>query len=279
MPIVRRKLGITAPALAAAAAVAAAAVAAALAWWPPRLRAPEPISAPAPASGTTSQATSPSAAEESGSQVTEGRTLPPAAPPIAARDRSRHDPSRRPAPRPYTPPRVSSPEAPQPPHPISPQPMPVEAPGAGRAPATPPAGPADEGSFTTPPGAQLTAPPPLVPEVVPPVNRAHEPVITAPVPVALTAPRHPIPYQMIVEAPGIASGARLKGVEARVRLRLLVRADGTVGRTEIAVPSGRPELDAAAHEAAGRWRFLPARRDGDPIESIVLIWVTFTSGP
>ena len=88
-----------------------------------------------------------------------------------------------------------------------------------------------------------------------------------------------MPYQMIVEAPGIGASARLKGVDARVRLRLLVRADGTVGRTEIAVHSGRPELDAAALEAAVRWRFLPARRDGDPIESIVLIWVTFTSGP
>jgi len=88
-----------------------------------------------------------------------------------------------------------------------------------------------------------------------------------------------MPYQMVVDAPGMVGAARLKGVEARVRLRLLVRSDGTVGRAEVAVPSGRPELDAAALGAAMGWRFLPARRDGEPIDSVALIWVAFVSSP
>ena len=82
-----------------------------------------------------------------------------------------------------------------------------------------------------------------------------------------------------METPGLAAEARPEQVSARVRLRLLVREDGAVGRVEIAVPSGRPELDAAAAAAAALWRFLPARRDGAPIASVVLIWVAFVSVP
>jgi protein TonB len=84
---------------------------------------------------------------------------------------------------------------------------------------------------------------------------------------------------MVVEAPGVVSAARLNGVEARVRLRLLVRADGRVERADVIIPSGRPELDAAAQNAAMGWRFLPARRDGEPIASIALVWVAFTTSP
>lgn len=84
---------------------------------------------------------------------------------------------------------------------------------------------------------------------------------------------------MIVDAPGLSSTARLEAVEARVRLRLLIRADGSVAGVEVAVPSGRPELDAAALDAARHWRFLPARRDGEPIDSVALIWVAFVVGP
>ncbi len=122
----------------------------------------------------------------------------------------------------------------------------------------------------SPPPAAATAPP------VPPPAPA---VLTPPVPLHLTPPRHPLPYRMIVDAPGLSSTARLEAVEARVRLRLLIRADGSVAGVEVAVPSGRPELDAAALDAARHWRFLPARRDGEPIDSVALIWVAFVVGP
>jgi protein TonB len=68
-------------------------------------------------------------------------------------------------------------------------------------------------------------------------------------------------------------------VQARVRLRLVIRADGTTRGAEIAVPSGRAELDAAAMDAVRQWRFLPARRNGEAIESVVLIWVAFIAAP
>ncbi len=82
-----------------------------------------------------------------------------------------------------------------------------------------------------------------------------------------------------MEGPGLVAEARPERVSARVRLRLLVREDGSVGRVEIAVPSGRVDLDAAAASAARAWRFLPARRDGSPIASTVLIWVSFVVEP
>lgn len=83
----------------------------------------------------------------------------------------------------------------------------------------------------------------------------------------------------MVESPGLTASARIEGVTARVRLRLHLRDDGTVERVQIAVSSRRPDLDSAAAEAALSWRFLPARRDGAPIASSVLIWVAFVGGP
>lgn len=132
------------------------------------------------------------------------------------------------------------------------------------------------------PSAPAALPPASPPATaLPPPSSAPSPapVLTPPVPVHLSPPKHPLPYRMVVDAPGLAAAARLEAVEARVRLRVTVRADGTVGRVEIAVPSGRPELDAAALEAAPQWRFLPARRNGEPIESVALIWVAFIAEP
>lgn len=104
-------------------------------------------------------------------------------------------------------------------------------------------------------------------------------MLSPPVPISLPPPAHPDAWRVIVEAPGLAAEARAERLAARVRLRLLVREDGTVGRVEVAVPSGRPEMDAAAAAAAAGWRFLPARRDGAPITSIVLVWVAFVVAP
>jgi protein TonB len=57
---------------------------------------------------------------------------------------------------------------------------------------------------------------------------------------------------------------------------VLVGRDGTVGQVEIAQSSGVPELEAAAREAAKRWRFAPARRGEKPIEAWVTVPVEFT---
>ncbi len=104
-------------------------------------------------------------------------------------------------------------------------------------------------------------------------------MITPPVPIALAPPPHPPAWHMVVDGPGLVAEARPEQISARVRLRLLVREDGRVGQVDIVISSGRPELDAAAGSAARAWRFAPARRDGHPIASTVLIWVSFVVGP
>jgi protein TonB len=108
---------------------------------------------------------------------------------------------------------------------------------------------------------------------------AASPVLTAPIPVAIDPPRHPDAWQVIVEGPGMVAAARPNAISARVRLRLHLRDDGSVALVTIVTSSGRSDLDAAATGAARAWRFLPARRDGVPIESRVLIWVAYVLEP
>jgi protein TonB len=64
-----------------------------------------------------------------------------------------------------------------------------------------------------------------------------------------------------------------------VQVRLLVRADGTVGRVDVLASSGDPELDRATVAAMSRWRFDPARRGGTPVDSYYVVWVRFVAGP
>jgi protein TonB len=67
-------------------------------------------------------------------------------------------------------------------------------------------------------------------------------------------------------APGYPADARRNGREGRVTVRMLVSAEGNVVRSHIMRSSGTPSLDAEALAAVGRWRFVPARRDGAAVE-------------
>ncbi len=87
-------------------------------------------------------------------------------------------------------------------------------------------------------------------------------------------PLHPVLRAVVVPGPGGAAAGQA-AVRGRVRVRLLVLADGTVAAAEILVSSGDPELDQAARRGLMRWRFLPARRDGVPVDAYLLLWVTF----
>jgi protein TonB len=70
--------------------------------------------------------------------------------------------------------------------------------------------------------------------------------------------------------------SRRLGEEGKVRLRVKVRADGTAERVEISQSSGFDRLDEAARAAVERWRFIPARRGEDAIESWVIVLVRFS---
>jgi protein TonB len=73
----------------------------------------------------------------------------------------------------------------------------------------------------------------------------------------------------------LGAGATVAAAQGRVRLRLLVRLDGSVGTVEMLVSSGHPELDRAAVAALAQWRFQAATRDGVPIDAYYQVWVVF----
>lgn len=64
-------------------------------------------------------------------------------------------------------------------------------------------------------------------------------------------------------------------VEGLVMMEAVVRADGTVGELCVTRPLGWG-LDLSAVNAARRWLFEPATREGAPIPVVVLIELTFT---
>ncbi|HWN58514.1 MAG TPA: TonB family protein, partial [Methylomirabilota bacterium] len=76
--------------------------------------------------------------------------------------------------------------------------------------------------------------------------------------------------------PAYPAIARRRAQQGTVTIRVLVDVDGVVQRAEIAESSGFDVLDDAAIETVrGRWRFVPARSAGNPIESWVLVPIRF----
>ncbi|HXF67131.1 MAG TPA: energy transducer TonB, partial [Burkholderiales bacterium] len=69
--------------------------------------------------------------------------------------------------------------------------------------------------------------------------------------------------------------ARRAGEQGTVLLRVLVARDGQPARVELERSSGSRHLDAAALEAVKAWRFIPARRGTEPLESWVLVPIVF----
>jgi TonB family protein len=88
------------------------------------------------------------------------------------------------------------------------------------------------------------------------------------------------PLDPVMKASASTTAAGAVGLEeisvrGRLRVKILVRADGTVGGVEVLVSSGDLVLDEAARRGLLRWRFEPARRDGTPIDAYLLLWITF----
>jgi protein TonB len=73
--------------------------------------------------------------------------------------------------------------------------------------------------------------------------------------------------------------ARRMGVQGVVVLRVHVRSDGSVAEAELARSSVSQLLDDSALKTVReRWRFLPARLDGAPVESWVEVPIRFVLG-
>jgi protein TonB len=66
------------------------------------------------------------------------------------------------------------------------------------------------------------------------------------------------------------------GVEGTVVLRVVVAADGTPTSVVVLQSSGSEILDTSALETVRtRWRFVPARRNGIPVEDSVQVPIRF----
>ncbi|WP_156187855.1 energy transducer TonB [Chromobacterium sp. LK11] len=72
--------------------------------------------------------------------------------------------------------------------------------------------------------------------------------------------------------------SRENGEQGTVLLRVEVGAAGRAGEVAVASSSGYPRLDRAAKAAVERWRFAPARRNGQAVDSVLMVPVRF-QGP
>lgn len=175
-------------------------------------------------------------------------------------------------------------------------PAPGESPGAGQGGTGPgltgraPGGPS-EGAGSGPQAGRKDGPPAGEPEPQesgpadpgPPAGPAESaPALGAalvpPTPVYAPLPQHP-GTKVEVHPSGGFTAASAVGREGRVRVRLLVKADGTVGGVDVLASSGDRELDQATVAAVSRWRFDPARRGDTPVDSYYVVWVRFVVGP
>jgi len=75
--------------------------------------------------------------------------------------------------------------------------------------------------------------------------------------------------------PHYPDSARRAGKEGRVLLRVLVDEEGRTKAVEVNTSSGHDMLDQAATEALKKWRFVPARAGGKPVEAWVKVPIEF----
>ncbi len=125
---------------------------------------------------------------------------------------------------------------------------------------------------TTPDTASVqVAPEPTAPAPTPTaqptsVAREEAPQVTQPEFAAVylrnTKPRYP-------------ASARRNGESGTVLLKVLVTREGLSSRVELENSSGSNVLDQLALETVKRWRFTPAQRGGDPVESWVRVPIEF----
>ena len=88
-------------------------------------------------------------------------------------------------------------------------------------------------------------------------------------------PLRPCPATGRTVPPYYPAAAREQGWQGTALLKVLVLKNGSVGSLEIKRSSGYAILDRSALKAVKDWKFVPAQKDGQPIEMGVEIPVTF----
>ncbi len=72
--------------------------------------------------------------------------------------------------------------------------------------------------------------------------------------------------------------SRRMNEEGKVLLKVRVSAQGMALDVTVSKSSGFARLDAAAADAVTHWRFVPARRGDEPVDSSVIVPITFALG-
>lgn len=75
--------------------------------------------------------------------------------------------------------------------------------------------------------------------------------------------------------PTYPSSARRRRVEGTATVRAEISPGGECLRAELKTSSGAETLDQAALEAVKKWRFTPAKRDGQAVSAWVEVPITF----
>jgi len=131
-----------------------------------------------------------------------------------------------------------------------------------------------------PPAFTIAAPEPrAAPE--PPAAREPSREVARGAPKGDTAPAEKITPPVFTAAylrnpqPVYPLSARRRGEQGTVVLKVLVTREGAAASVDVEKTSGHSSLDHAALEAVRKWRFAPARRGAEPIESSVLVPIVF----
>ncbi len=83
------------------------------------------------------------------------------------------------------------------------------------------------------------------------------------------------PRQMVRTHPTYPYRARQRNIEGEVKVKLLVRADGTVASVTILDATPKGIFDSSVKEAVPNWKFTPGKIDGQAVPSWVVTNVVF----
>jgi protein TonB len=83
------------------------------------------------------------------------------------------------------------------------------------------------------------------------------------------------PQKIVNVDPVYPEKAKADRIEGMVILEAVIATDGTVKDLEV-IRSAHPLLDAAAVEAVRQWEFTPTLLNGEPVELVMSVNVTFS---
>jgi protein TonB len=127
---------------------------------------------------------------------------------------------------------------------------------------------------TEPPKEEEVAQPEVAPVLVAESTKAPEkaePVVDE----KIEPPRFGVSY-LNNPSPDYPALSRRQGEEGRVLMKVLVSASGGAEDVQIEKSSGYDRLDNAALNAVKRWRFIPAKKNNQPLSAYVLVPVKFS---